>query len=112
MDGISVLNPSTPEFQPLLYSRGSAAGWLARSDKTAAAPYNMSGRLYLAKSGWLLLSVPNAFVRGVFDALTAPGAELPTTGLMNVPNVDGDVLNAHISVMTPDEVESIGADKI
>lgn len=112
MDGISVLNPSTPAFQPLLYSRGNAVGWLARSDKTASAPYNMSGRLYLAKSGWLLLSVPNAFVRGVFDALTAPGAELPTAGLMNVPNVDGDVLNAHISVMTADEVEAIGADKI
>lgn len=112
MDGISVLNPSTPAFQPLLYSRGNAVGWLHRSEKTASAPYNLSGRLYLAKSGWLLLSVPNAFVRGVFDALTAPGAELPTTGLMNVPNVDGDVLNAHISVMTADEVESIGAEKI
>lgn len=112
MDGLSVLYQSTPEFQPLLYSRGNAVGWLSRSDKTASAPYNLCGRLYLAKSGWLLLSVPNAFVRGVFDALTAPGAELPTTGLMNVPNVDGDVLNAHISVMTAAEVEQIGADKI
>jgi hypothetical protein len=112
MDGISVLNPSTPALQPLLYARGHAVGCLSRSDKTAAAPYNMAGRLYLAKSGWLLLSVPNAFVRGVFDALTAPGAELPTAGLMNVPNVAGDVLNAHISVMTAAEVEAIGADKI
>jgi hypothetical protein len=31
---------------------------------------------------------------------------------MNVPNVDAGVLNAHISVMTADEVQSIGADKI
>ena len=31
---------------------------------------------------------------------------------MNVPNVDADVLNAHISVMTGDEVESIGGDKV
>lgn len=112
MDGLSVLFPSTPELQPLLYKRGNAAGWLSRSDKTAAAPYHLSGRLYLAKSGWLLLSVPNAFVRGLFDALTAPGAELPLAGTMNVPNVAGDVLNAHISVMTADEVASIGANKI
>jgi hypothetical protein len=48
----------------------------------------------------------------VFDALTAPGAELPTGGSLNVPNVKSDLFNAHISVMTADEVASIGANKI
>lgn len=94
------------------YQAGNAAGWLSRAEKQAATSYPLSGRLYLAKSGWLLLSVPNALVRGVFDALTAPGAELPLAGVMNVPNVDADVLNAHISVMTGDEVTQIGGDKI
>lgn len=111
MDGISFLKPLTPELQEFFYAKGNAHGWLNKSAKTAAS-YHLAGRLYLAKSGWLLLSVPNAFVRGLFDALVAPGAELPTTDLMNVPNVDAGVLNAHISVMTAAEVEAIGADKI
>jgi len=100
-----------PSFDQL-YQVGNAAGWLSRGDKQASTSYPLSGRLYLAKSGWLLLSVPNALVRGVFDALTAPGAELPLAGTMNVPNVESDVLNAHISVMTAAEVEKIGPAKI
>jgi hypothetical protein len=116
MDGISVLDPAAWSLTELKnndkYLIGNALGWLSRSEKHASVNSLLSGRLYLAKSGWLLLSVPNAFVRGVFDALTAPGAELPTAGLMNVPNVDADVLNAHISVMTAEEVNSVGADKI
>ena len=112
MDGISFLQPLAPELQEFFYERGNAHGWLSKTCKTAASNYHLAGRLYLAKSGWLLLSVPNAFVRGLFDALVAPGAELPTTDLMNVPNVDAGVLNAHISVMTADEVAAIGADKI
>jgi hypothetical protein len=94
------------------YSAGQAFGWLYRGNKQAATNYPLSGRLYLAKSGWLLLSVPNALVRGVYDALSVPGAELPKAGLMNVPNVDAELLNAHISVMTADEVAKVGADKI
>jgi|688.fasta_scaffold284668_1 hypothetical protein len=116
MDGLSVLDPSGWEPTSLkkcaAYAQGNALGWLSRSDKQASVNHPLAGRLYLAKSGWLLLSVPNAFVRGVYDALVAPGAELPLAGTMNVPNVDAGVLNAHISVMTADEVQSIGADKI
>jgi hypothetical protein len=104
-------NPEALKLHPA-YAIGNAAGWLARGDKQASTDHPLSGRLYLAKSGWLLLSVPNALVRGVFDAMTAPGAELPTAGLMNVPNVKDEVFNAHISVMTADEVRKIGADKI
>jgi hypothetical protein len=72
----------------------------------------LSGRLYLSKSGWLLLSVPNALVRGVFDAMTATGAELPTMSAFKGEAADKDLLNAHITVMTGDEVAQIGADKI
>jgi hypothetical protein len=116
MDGFSVLDFSTWEpgrlqEQPA-YVAGNALGWLYRGNKQASTQHPLSGRLYLAKSGWLLLSVPNALVRGVYDALAVPGAELPRAGVLNVPNVDADLLNAHISVMTADEVQSIGADKI
>lgn len=116
MDGLSVLDPLTRDPAGLLlhpaYDIGNAIGWLARTGDKQAANHLLSGRLYLSKSGWLLLSVPNALARGVFDALTAPGAELPTSGSLNVPNVRHDLFNAHISVMTADEVASIGATKI
>jgi ADP-ribose pyrophosphatase YjhB (NUDIX family) len=109
MDGLSVLSQSS---DAPFYTIGNAHGWLSKSSKTAGAEYHLSGRLYLAKSGWLLLSVPNALVRGVFDAMSHAGAELPLAGTLNVPNVDKELLNAHISVMTADDVEAIGANKI
>jgi hypothetical protein len=116
MDGFSVLDQRT--WRPELYAEtpeykaGNAFGWLYRGNKQAATNYPLTGRLYLAKSGWLLLSVPNALVRGVFDAMAVPGTELPLAGVMNVPNVEADVLNAHISVMNADEVSKIGVDNI
>jgi len=116
MSLISVLDPATwhPAYlrHHRLYTTGQAYGHLARTTTKAAADYLLSGRLYVSKSGWLMLSVPNALVRGLFDALTVPAAELPLPGLLNVPNVDEHTLNAHISVMTADEVQKIGADKI
>lgn len=60
----------------------------------------LKGRLVKSHSGWVLLSIPNAILRGMFDALHAPGAELPK-------NKRGQ-LNAHISVMRPEELEKIG----
>ena len=80
-----------------------AVGYLA-AKSAAELSYGLAGRLYLSKSGWLLLSVPNAFLRGCFNALSAPGAELPRH--------DDGSLNAHISVMHSTEVESIGPDKL
>jgi len=116
MDSLSALDPLSwdPEFlkDHPAYAAGNALGWLYRGNKQASTNQPLSGRLYLSKSGWLLLAVPNALVRGVFDALTAPGAELPTAGAMNLEDSKADLLNAHISVMTADEVASIGADKI
>jgi hypothetical protein len=112
MDGLSALYATSDIFDGDMYQKGNAHCWLIKSSQTATSAYCLSGRLYISKSGWLLLSVPNALVRGVFDALNTPGAELPLAGAMNVPNVAQDVLNAHISVMTAAEVKSIGADKI
>ena len=66
----------------------------------AELSYGLRGRLQASNSGWLLLSVPNALGQGAFDALNAPGAEMPlsdTTGRYN----------AHISVMRPEEIETI-----
>lgn len=62
--------------------------------------YGLSGRLYLSRSGWLLLQVPNALGQGAFTALDELGVELPK-------NKDG-VYNAHISVIRPEELETIG----
>ena len=111
MDGLSVLYALSPAINAELYKQGNAHGWLAKSAADVASHY-LSGRLYIAKSGWLLLSVPNALVRGVFDAMTDAGVELPLAGVMNVPNVDKELLNAHISVMTAAEAEKIGAGNI
>jgi hypothetical protein len=116
MSLFSVLDPYAwhPEYisQHPLYVAGQSYGYLTRHATKTAADYLLAGRLYISKSGWLLLSVPNALVRGLFDALTAPGAELPLTGVLNVPNMPNGALNAHMSVMTPDEVEKIGPEKI
>lgn len=65
--------------------------------------YGLSGRLYLSSSGWLLLSVPNAIVHGVFDGMDEPGIELPVSE-----EHGNGRLSAHISVMRPAEVDRIG----
>ena len=71
---------------------------------TPTTVHKLGGRLYLSRNGWLLLKVPNALLQGAFDALHAPGAELPA-------KPDG-ALNAHISVMRPEEVAKIGENKL
>ncbi len=66
--------------------------------------YNMAGRLFYKKGSmgdWLMLGVPNALVHGVFTAMDEPGIELPPSG----PN---EQLNAHITVMRPDEITALG----
>lgn len=71
----------------------------------AELSYGLAGRLFLSRSGWLLLKVPNAMGQGALDALQELGVELPvsdTTGRYE----------AHISVMRADEVEKIGANRI
>ena len=81
-------------------------GEYIKTASDAVPAYNLAGTLYLSSSGWLMLSVPNALVRGFFAAMHEPGVELPPSG------PDGQ-LNAHISVMKPAEVALLGgADKI
>lgn len=78
---------------------GEAAGYLIKAGAAPTAVYALSGRLIHSASGWGLLEVPNALVRGLFAALDVPGAELP---------LRNDRLNAHISVLRPEELESLG----
>ena len=73
-------------------------------DKLAAdtvKSYSLTGELYLSKSGWLLLHVPNDVGRGAFKAINEHGVELPA-------GPDGEPYNAHVSVMRPEELEQIG----
>lgn len=80
-------------------------GQTVKAASDAVPSYDLSGMLQLSPSGWLLLNVPNALVRGVYDALDETGLELPSD--------DDGKLNAHISVMRPEELAMIGgADKV
>lgn len=69
--------------------------------------YCLFGRLYVSKSGWGLLSVPNNLVYGLFDAMNEPGIDLPPA------SDHGKLkLNAHISVFSKEEIEKIGSDNL
>jgi len=59
----------------------------------------LEGRLQFSASGRLCLFVPNSLVLGAFRALPAAGLSLP---------LYGGKLNAHITVMTPEEIRGIG----
>lgn len=83
-----------------LYREGFDCGSHIKSAAEAPRPsYSLSGTLFAAQSGWIMLNVPNALVRGFFAAMDEPGVELPTRD---------DRLNAHISVMRPEDVKRIG----
>lgn len=86
-----------PVWAALLFQAGQA---LVKAAEAELA-YNLAGRLYVSASGYLLLSVPNALVRGTFSAMAEPGIELPPSG------PDGQ-LNAHVTVMSPDELTLVG----
>lgn len=91
------------------YDLGQAAVLLSRSaEKQAAATlsYGLRGRLVFSPSGYVLLEVPNDLGNGAFKALAEPSVEQPISKSRGT-------YNAHVSVMRPDEVESIGGpDKI
>lgn len=87
------------------FHRLGAAHLRAELNKEAGTPevtHALAGRLYLSKSGWILLSVPNALIRGLYDALDEPGAVLPLKS-------DGR-LEGHISVISKDELAKAGID--
>lgn len=85
---------------PTPYQLGEAAGLLFKAAGDPTVSYSLVGDLYVTPKGWAMLDVPNALVRGAFDALHEPGAELPF-------NSDGK-LHGHISVIRPEELERIG----
>lgn len=64
------------------------------------ADVKLSGLLQFTNKH-LIVSVPTALVRGVFDAMHEPGISPPSS-------LDGDTLRAGIVVMTPDELDGIG----
>ena len=70
-------------------------------DLEKRASVRMSGLLQATSSGHLLVGVPTALLRGVYDAMDEPGISLPTS-------VDGGALRAGIVVMSPEELESVG----
>lgn len=85
-------------------------GWgkevLIERESTMPIPQTrMSGELRLSDSGWMLLDVPNKFVEGVFATINEPGITLPLSDEHN-----GGKLNAHISVLNPDDVEAAGGE--
>lgn len=70
------------------------------------AEVKMTGLLQITNSDYLIIGVPTALVRGVFDAMHEPGISLPGA-------VDEGALRAGIVVMTPTELKQVGgADKI
>lgn len=71
------------------------------NDIEKRASVKLSGLLQATKTGHLIVGVPSALVRGVFDAMDAPGISLPEV-------LDGGTLRAGIVVMTPSELESLG----
>lgn len=90
------------------YEIGGAAVLLAKSAETKSADtpvtsYGLTGKLYLSKSGWILMSVPNALGQGAFAALNENGVELP-------PGPGDSPYNAHISVIRPEEMLAAGID--
>ena len=68
---------------------------------TPTVSHSMQGRLYLSRSGWLLLHVPNSLMYGIFATIREPGVELP-------PSSNGSMPNAHITVMRPEELKQLG----
>lgn len=107
---LGLLQPTSQAATAGYFQLGQAVALLEleKTGADAAVSRELTGKLYLSKSGWLLLSVPNGLARGAFDALQVVGAELPKKDT-NDPN---STFNAHISVMSADEVAGIGADKI
>lgn len=91
-----------PHGKPNLYKLAYS---VAQNVVKESAEYHLAGRLYVANDGWGYISVPNALVRGAFDALDEQGAELPST--------TGGKFNASIPVFSPAEIVKIGGpDKI
>ena len=85
------------EYDKLAYDVGQALAYLKK--EASVKTHALSGELYASSDNSILLSVPNALVRGAFDAIDEPGLTLPGKH---------GKFNAHIVVMTPSEVKKAG----
>lgn len=104
---ILTVHDGPPVWAQALFDAGRSFVKQAEEVSAPEVAYNLAGTLYLASNGWLLLSVSNAFVHGIFANMHEPGIELPPG------KEPGSKMNAHITVMKPKEIELIGgADKI
>lgn len=82
-----------------VYTAANAHVHLQKAAQHNPVNYSLGGRLQYSQSGWLVLTVPAALVRGAFDALHEQGAEPPP--FLSIP------------VMSPTEIARIGGpDKI
>jgi len=104
---MTVIKTGPPGLSPEAIRRAlSMCGHLVKEGKSPSVAYAMVGTLQHKKSDsgdWIMLSVPNAIVRGCFQAMDEPGIELPP----------GEPLEAHISVIRPNELAAIGGpDKV
>jgi hypothetical protein len=64
---------------------------------------NLGGRFVISEQRgkpWGLLTVPNALMHGVFQAMAEPGIELPPS--------DSGKPEAHITVVRPEEIMAVG----
>lgn len=95
-----IVKPDHSRQQQEWYDVGEALGYLSKSAATPRLSYSLKGRLYVSDSGWGLLSVPNAIVRGLFDAIHEIGTELPKD--------ENGRLNAHVSIFSKEDIEAIG----
>jgi hypothetical protein len=91
---MSLLNVTdTPDYKHFLL-------YYAVRDLEKRAEVKLSGLLQVT-ANYLIVSVPTALVRGIFDAMHEPGISLPSA-------LDEGGLRAGIVVMTPDELQAIG----
>ena len=89
-----------PAVYPALVALGSS---LVKQAGSGTPAYNLVGLLQVTQltgEPWGILTVPNALLRGVFDAMQEPGLELPFDS-------EGR-LTAHISVFRPEEIAQLG----
>ncbi len=102
-----VLQTSSPKLDSTIrkglekpaYDVGFSHVCLVKSAGEAVITHALAGKLFVSKSGWLLLSVPSALVRGAFDSLDEIGVELPT---------HNGQFQSHITVMNKSELDDIG----
>ena len=79
--------------------------WELGKSPEKLASVSLSGLLQLTKGGQLIVAVPASLSRGLFDSMNEIGITMPQ-------KLEGSAARSGILVMTEDEVQAVGADKI